>query len=247
MDKASRIQQIERELNDLFAQKKEWIERISAEIEELDTQMEKMRTRKYTERLQQNILRINDEIKTLEAQITRLIEQKWQKIARFDDDIHGKEAQLGVDLGSLVRKDLDSLCDQINKYMVNAEYGNHLSYDTTGLMQIIIALSVDPRRKNSVVPGMTNTTSAMVQTNIHAIAEFMRRRIMLEGDSNNEIISYKATDDGLFDIHLSLKNGAKHLRIYSVRELFCLSDEDYVYKIKIDLTDHQRVAGRRAI
>jgi methyl-accepting chemotaxis protein len=223
-------QQIERELVELFVQKQKEITRINKEIDELEKKLEPLLTqRRQNARNRLNISQINDEISKLEIQLSELYNQLRQDISRIDDNINELEKQMGVNLDPPVRKNLHSLCDKINNYMQNPELEYPYYYDTTDLMQIILALSVNPRR--------TNTTSAMVQKNIHAIAEFMRRRIMLNGDANNTIISCKAADDGVFDIHLSLKSHTKDLRIYSVKKPFCLSNVDMVYTIGIDLTD----------
>jgi Skp family chaperone for outer membrane proteins len=223
------IQQIDGELNKLFAQKQQWITRIDEEIKELETRLENVWVKRRQETSRDKILRINEEIKTLEVQLSRVYDQKRQEISRIENDMDGLEKQLGVILTPPVIKNLNSLCDRINVYMVNPEHGYPLAYNTTDLMNIILALSVNPKR--------TNTTSSMIQNNIRAIAKFMCRRIMLGGDSNNKIISFKAADDGTFEILLSLKTDTKYLRIYSVKTPSVVSGGDMQYTINIYLTD----------
>jgi hypothetical protein len=231
---------IERELEQLFVQKQKEITRINAEIKELEIKMGGVLVQKqeerYEKRSQEKILRIDDEIRGLEAQIFQLYDQQRQETSRIDNDIDGLEKRLGVNLDPPVRKGLHSLCDRINRYMVNPERQYPISYNTTNLMEIISALSVNPR---------IGTTSTMVQNNIRAIAEFMRRRIVLDGDAKNEIISYTAADDGVFDIHLSSKSRTTHLRIYSVKTPPRVRGGDMQYTIDIDLTEHQRVNRAR--
>jgi hypothetical protein len=179
-----------------------------------------------------------DSIEQINRELEQLRAQKRQEISRIDKEIKDLETKLEalrtplVSLDPSVTKQLNTLCDKINKYMQNPEYAYPHSYSTTEYMGIINALSVYRR-----------TTSDMVQQNIRAIAEVMRQRIMFDGDANTAIISCESTDDGLFDIHLSLKSGTKDLRIFSIMTNVNWNDREH--SIRIDLTDRLAVNGVR--
>jgi hypothetical protein len=158
---------------------------------------------------------VASKIRDIERALEDLNAQKQREIFRIDKEIKDMEKKLEelkaqtqtetvVNFDGFVTKQLNVLCAYINAYITNPEYGLPYTYSAIEFMYIIRELQV-----------YRTTTKEMVQRNIRAIAEFMCQRICFNGDNNTRIISYKSTDNGIFEILLNLQSGAKKLRIFS--------------------------------
>ena len=163
MEVASRIQQIEKELKNLNAQK------------------------------QQEILRIEKEIKKLETELKNLKSQKQKE---------REQSGSGESLDPKVAEQLSSLCGRINRY-IEENYESTSPYVIrSGLRFVAISHALQ----------MYNNTEEIVNNNLKAIANFMCGSIH---SGTVKIRSYELKGYGHFDIHLTLQDGAKDLRIFS--------------------------------
>jgi len=183
MEVASRIQQIEKELKNLNAQKQQEILRIEKEIKKLETELKNLKSQKQKEREQ------SGSGESLDPPWYRRRQSRWPWGS-------------GESLDPKVTEQLSSLCDRINRYIEENYESTSPHVIRSGLRFVAISHALQ----------MYNNTEEIVKNNLKAIANFMCGSIH---SGTVKIRSYELKGYGHFDIHLTLQDGAKDLRIFS--------------------------------
>ena len=133
-----------------------------------------------------------------------------------------EQTSIKVNLDPDVTKKLSKLCNLINIYIADDTH-TYPYVVNSSLEYVAISHALQTYRK----------TEDMIQRNLTAIADFMRRGIHFNRDFNTRIHSSELKGYGHFDIRLSLQGGAKDLRIYSG---LSGSSHDPDFDIMINLT-----------
>ena len=123
------IQKIDRELEQLHAQKRQEISSIDDEIDVLDAELMKLFAQKRLRvQKQQEISSIEDQFNVVDAKLNKLFAKKQTVVLRIDDEIAALERKMGINLNTSAIRQLYDLCERINTYFPNPEYGYPVSY-----------------------------------------------------------------------------------------------------------------------